>query len=113
MSYSLFVLRGIWMLRGSPLLQRHWVRTTPHIVDTALLISAVTLAIQLSISPLSNTWLMSKIVALLLYIALGTIALKRGKTRTIRLSAWVAAQGVFFYIAGVALTHDPQPWHAL
>ena len=101
------------MLRGSSILQQQWVKIAPHVIDTLLLASAITLAIQLKISPLSAPWLMSKIIALLLYISLGTIAIKRGKTRTVRLSAWLAAQGVFFYIVSVALTHNPQPWQAL
>lgn len=113
LSYTLFFLRGIWMLRGSALLQRRWVRVAPHVIDTLLLTSAITLAVQLGISPLAAPWLMSKIIALLLYIALGMVAIRHGKTRTIRLSAWLAAQAVFFYIVATALTHDPQPWHAL
>lgn len=98
------------MLRSSALLQQRWVRVVPHLIDTVLLLSAVTLAYLLSISPLSSPWLMAKIVALLLYILLGTIAIKRGKTKTIRLSAWVAAQLVFLYIVTTALTHNPLPW---
>lgn len=113
LSYILFYLRGVWMLRNSSLLQLRWVKVVPHIVDTALLLSAVTLAIQLSISPLSNPWLMAKIIALLLYIFLGTIAIKRGRTKEIRLSAWLAAQLVFIYIVAVALSHNPLPWQAL
>ena len=100
------------MLKASPILQQRWVKVVPHIVDTALLLSAVTLAIQLSISPLSTPWLMAKIVALLLYILLGTIAIKRGKIRKIRLAAWLSAQLVFIYIVAVALTHNPMPWQA-
>lgn len=113
LSYALFFLRGVWMLRSSALLQQRWVRIVPHVVDTLLLASAITLAVQLAISPWAAPWLMSKIVALLLYIALGTIAIRRGRTRTARLSAWLAAQAVFGYIVAVALTHDPLPWRAL
>lgn len=113
LSYSLFLLRGVWMLRASPALHQRWVKIAPHTVDTLLLASAILLAIQLNISPLSAPWLMTKIIALLLYIALGTIGLKRGKTRQIRLIAWLAAQAVFFYIVAVALAHDPLPWRAL
>lgn len=113
LSYTLFFLRGVWMLRASPIMQQRWTKITPHVVDTALLLSAITLAIQYSISPLSNPWLMAKIIALLLYIFLGTIALKRGKTRTIRVAAWLSAQVVFIYIVAVALTHNPLPWLAL
>ena len=112
-SFILFFLRGIWMLRASPLLQQRWVKILPHVVDTALLLSAIALAIMLSISPLSSPWLMVKILALLVYILLGTIAIKRGKTRNIRIAAWLSAQLVFIYIVAVAITHNPLPWLTL
>jgi len=113
LSYSLFFLRGVWMLRDSPLLQQRWVRIAPHIVDSLLLASAIALAWQLGISPLSAPWLAAKILGLLVYIVIGTIALKRGKTKRIRLFAWLIAQVVFFYIVSVAVTHDPLPWQAI
>lgn len=113
LSYSLFFARGIWMLRASPLLQQRWVRIAPHTVDTILLTSAIALAWQLGYSPLNQPWLAAKIVALLLYIFLGTIALKRGKTMRTRLIAWMTAQAIFIYIVCVAVTHNPAPWQAL
>lgn len=113
LSYSLFFLRGGWMLRDSPMLRQGWVRYAPHTVDTVLLGSAITLAWQLGISPLEHTWLAAKIVALLGYIVIGSVALKRGKTKRIRLLAWLIAQMIFIYMVSVAVTHDPQPWHAL
>jgi uncharacterized membrane protein SirB2 len=113
LSYSLFFLRGVWMLRDSSALQQRWVRIAPHTVDSILLASAITLAWQLGISPLTNPWLAAKIIALLLYIAIGTFALKRGKTKRIRLIAWLTAQAVFLYIVSVAVTHNPMPWQTL
>jgi uncharacterized membrane protein SirB2 len=113
LSYSLFFLRGVWMMRGTLAQRGRWVRILPHAVDSVLLVSAVTLAVKLGISPLSSPWLLAKIVALLLYIALGAVALRRGRTRQTRLAAWLAAQAVFFYIVSVAVTHDPAPWRVL
>lgn len=113
LSYALFFLRGVWMLRGTLAQQGRWVRIVPHMVDTVLLGSAIALAVQLGISPVSAPWLMAKIIALLLYIALGAVALRRGRTQRIRLAAWLSAQAVFFYIVSVAVTHDPAPWNAL
>ena len=113
LSYSLFFLRGVWMLRDSPTLQQRWVRIAPHTVDSILLASAITLAWQLGISPLVHPWLAAKIVALLLYIVIGTFALKRGKTKHIRLIAWLTAQAIFLYIVSVAVTHNTTPWQTL
>jgi uncharacterized membrane protein SirB2 len=69
--------------------------------------------LQLDYSPLTHPWLAAKIVALLAYIVIGSIALKRGRTKRIRLVAWLTAQAVFFYIVSVAVTHDPMPWRIL
>jgi uncharacterized membrane protein SirB2 len=113
LSYSLFFLRGVWMLRDSPAMRQRWVRIAPHTVDSVLLASAITLAWQLGISPSTHPWLAVKIVALLLYIVVGMIALKRGKTRRIRLVAWLAAQAIFLYIVSVAVTHNTTPWNYL
>jgi uncharacterized membrane protein SirB2 len=113
LSYLLFFTRGILMLRESVWLQHRVTKTLPHIIDAVLLLSAITLAYQLSLSPLSNPWLMTKITALLLYIFLGTIALKRGPTKRIRLASWILAQMVFIYMITVALTHSPLPWRAI
>lgn len=106
-SYTLFLLRGIWMIRGSALLQQRWVRIVPHLVDTVLLGSAVALAIAIGQYPLTDDWLSAKVAGLLLYIVLGSIALKRGRTRRVRVASWVAAQAVFFYIVAVAMTRRP------
>ncbi len=108
-SYSLFFMRGIWLLRGSPVMRQRWVKIAPHTVDSVLLASAIALAWQLNYSPLNSPWLAAKIVALLLYIGLGILAFRFGNTRKMRFVAWLCAQAVFFYIVAVAITHDPLP----
>jgi uncharacterized membrane protein SirB2 len=113
LSYTLFFLRGMWMLRDSPILLQRWTRIAPHMVDSVLLASAIALAWQLGFSPSTQPWLAAKIAALLLYIVIGSVALKRGKTKRIRLIAWLAAQLVFVYIVSVAMTHNPAPWQIL
>jgi|SRR5579859_2278670 len=106
-SYTLFLLRGIWMIRGSALQQQRWVRIVPHLVDTVLLGSAIALAVAIGQSPLTDHWLSAKVAGLFLYIVLGSIALKRGRTLRIRATSWVAAQLVFAYIVAVAITRRP------
>ena len=109
-SLTLFLLRGVWMLRGSPILQQRWVRVVPHVNDTVLLGAGVWLAILLRQVPGVSGWLTAKLIALIIYIGLGTIALKRGRTATQRTVAWFAALTVFAYIVAVALTKNPMPW---
>ena len=109
LSFGGFVVRGWWMLRGSPMLQRTWVRITPHIVDTLLLVSGVYMAWVLRASPTEQPWLAAKLIALVAYIVVGSVALKRGRTRTIRAVALAAAVAIFVYIVAVAISHNPLP----
>ena len=106
LSGSFFLLRGLWMLADSPLLQRRWVRTVPHAIDTLLLGSALVLVFWSGQYPFVQGWLTAKVLALIAYIVLGTIALKRGKTKGVRSFALLAALAIFAYIVAVALTRQ-------
>jgi uncharacterized membrane protein SirB2 len=102
----LFLLRGYWMLAGSPMLDRRWVRIVPHVNDTLLLLAAIGLATFTGLVP----FVIAKIAGLVLYIVLGTIALKRGRTKPIRIAAFVAALAVLAYIFAVAVRKTPLPF---
>lgn len=109
-SITLFILRGIWSFNGSAIMQQRWIKTVPHFVDTVLLASALGLAYTIQQYPFVDAWLTAKFFGLVLHILLGSIAIKYGKTKTIRISAWLAALAVFAYIVMVAMTHDPLPF---
>ncbi len=107
-----FILRGYWMLNGSSLLNHRLAKIVPHIVDTLLLGSAVAMLAIWQTSPLAHSWLTAKIVALILYIGLGMIALRFGKTRRVRATAWLCALLVAAYIVSVALTKSASGFFA-
>jgi uncharacterized membrane protein SirB2 len=102
----LFLLRTYWMMRQPSVLFHRWVKVVPHVVDTLLLGSGVWLALHMNLTGLRG-WLPAKLTALLLYIALGMVALKWGRTKTLRVTAAVAALFVLGYIACVAATKSP------
>ena len=102
-----FCLRAYWMLTRSPLLQASAWRWLPHVVDTLLFATGITMAIGLSISPLVHPWLAVKLLAVLVYITIGSVALKRGRTYGQRVTALVLSLLVLVYIFAVALHHDP------
>ena len=104
LSGSLFLLRGVWMMRESTMLQHRVVKILPHVVDTILLASALILVYWSAQYPFVQHWLTAKVLALIAYIAIGTIALKRGVTKTQRVCAFFAALLVFAYIVLVAMT---------
>lgn len=102
-----FCLRAVWMLSRSP--HRHgsvW-RWLPHVVDALLFATGLTMAIGLSISPLSHPWLAVKLLAIVVYIVIGSVALKRGRSHGQRVVALVLSLLVLVYIFAVALHHDP------
>ena len=111
-SLSLFFLRGLWMMKAPQKLQLRWVKIVPHVIDTILLLSAIALAVLTAQYPFVQPWLTAKILALVAYILLGSVALKRGRTRAHRVVAWLSALAVFAYIVAVALARDPMPWRA-
>ena len=105
-----FVLRGIWMLQGSPLLARRWVRIAPHVLDTVLLASAIALTLMIGQYPLVHGWLTAKVVGLIAYIVLGSIALKRGRSLGVRIAAFCGALLAFTYVIAVAITKSVLPY---
>ena len=105
----LFLTRYIWMLRGSLQQRARWVRVAPHVNDSILLFSGLAMAGVLQQYPLVDAWLSAKFFALLSYIVIGSIALKRGRSRRIRLWAGIFAMACYLYIIGSALSRSPIP----
>ena len=110
LSFAGFFIRGIWMLMDSDLLQRRWAKITPQLVDTLMLVSAIILAIQLRFSPLEQPWLLVKIIGLLLYIAIGLVALRFGRNKNTRLYAWLFGLLIYSYIVSVAFSKSVIGW---
>jgi uncharacterized membrane protein SirB2 len=102
-----FFVRGLLSFSGSAPTGRSWLRWLPHVNDTILLAAAIGLALVLGQYPFVHAWLTAKVFGLIAYIILGSIALKAGRTRGLRLVAWLAALLVFGYVASVALTKNP------
>ncbi len=110
LSLALFVLRGVWRMLDSPMLGKQWVKIVPHLNDTLLLAAAIGMLVVAGLNPLEHGWLMAKIIGLIVYIALGTLAIKRGETPRTRILAFVGALAVFGYIAMVAVSKQVVPF---
>lgn len=108
---ALFLLRGYWMMFQPAWLEQRWVRVVPHINDTVLLLSAITLAVLLRQYPFVNSsWLTAKVIGLVVYIGLGLVALRLGRSKQIRVAAFIGALLTIAYIYSVAKAHNPIPW---
>ena len=108
-SIGLFVLRAALRIADSRWLQRPVLRIAPHIVDSVLLASAVLLTLILHQYPFVDGWLTAKLLALVAYVVLGSIAIRRGRTPLVRGVALLGALVSVSYIVATALHHDPDP----
>jgi uncharacterized membrane protein SirB2 len=113
LSISGFLLRAYWMSQDSKKLQHRVARILPHVVDAAFLVSGIGLVLLLRLPLMHSAWLIAKLVALVAYVVLGSLALKRGRTLRIRLIAVVCALLAFAYIVGVAISKSPASWFAM
>lgn len=102
-----FCLRGWWMICESPMRQHRLTRIWPHFIDTTLLGSALTMAWMSGQYPFVLGWLTAKLFGLLAYIVFGAMALRRGRTRQIRVAYLALALLSYAYIVSVALTRNP------
>jgi len=107
LTITLFVLRGGLMLADSPWQRNAVLRYLPHAVDTILLTTALMLTTVIQQYPFSTGWLTAKVVLLVAYVVLGSIALKRGRTKRIRVAAFIAALATVGFLVTVARAHHP------
>ncbi len=106
-SIGLFVARHVLNLYGIAWRKSRALKIMPHVVDSVLLTSAIALMFAVQQYPFVNSWLTVKVFALIAYVALGSIALKYGRTAMSRRAAFLAAAAVFAFILSVARTHSP------
>lgn len=109
-SGSLFGARSVLRIADHPLANARPLRILSYVIDTVLLLAAILLTLIVHQYPLKDGWLTAKVLFLILYILLGTLALKRARTRAGRSVALLAALLVFGFIIGIARTHDPAGW---
>ncbi|MBT8103326.1 MAG: SirB2 family protein [Gammaproteobacteria bacterium] len=110
LTISGFVLRGYWMMTNADKLQNRMTRVAPHVLDTVFLASGIAMLVLLSLNPFSQRWLLAKFAGLIVYILLGSVAIRRGSTRQVRALAFVGALTAFAYVVGVALSKSPASW---
>ena len=102
LTFVSFSLRGYWMIIDSPLSGHRIARIAPHVIDTALLASGLWLAVAVYGEFYRHTWLLVKLGAVVVYIVLGSVAIKYGKTKPVRVAALILAWCVFFSIVALA-----------
>ena len=106
-SGGLFFMRGAAAQLGAQWTMAAPLRYLSYSIDTVLLTAALMLSTMLHQYPFVDGWLTVKVLLLVVYIVLGSYALKRARTPAVRLVSWLGALAIFGFIISVAHTHDP------
>lgn len=107
LSGLVFALRGASVVGGA-----RWPLSTPvrwasYGIDTALLTAAFMLLTILPRGVFANGWLVAKLALLVTYVALGTMAMRRARTRRARALCYAAALLAFVAVYATARSHTP------
>ena len=114
LSGGLFSFRALLRIGGAAAAADHrLLRLASYLIDTTLLGAAVLLTLILRQYPLVDGWLTAKVLLLPVYIAFGSFALKRARSRRGRIVATLGAWLTFAAIIGIAVTQNPAGWFSL
>ncbi len=102
-----YVVRGIMMLAGSTLKNSRGVLAIASITTLALFGLGVFIAIEKQLS-FADGFVLTKIIGLLLFVALGVIALKQGLSKPMASILWLLGLAAFVYTFLIA-THKLAP----
>ena len=106
-SGALFAIRGGALHLGATWPMAAPLRYLSYAIDTVLLTAALMLSTILHQYPFVHGWLTAKVTLLVVYVVLGTMALKRARTRAARAWYFVAAVAVYLTIVSIARAHSP------
>ena len=106
-SFALFFVRGLWVMRSFPPPQEPWVRLLPHVVDTVLVLSALLMLWELQKRGWPGDWFSIKLICVAAYAILVFALLRFSRGLGIRIVAWIGAMGIFLFTTTVAVLHNP------
>jgi len=106
LSIALFTYRFILTLMASKKIDRKWLKISPHVIDTLLLIAGISLAVKLHFNPMEQMWLAEKIIALFAYIFTGYYTLKLARNKPMQILGFLGAMGWVMLIVRLAMTRE-------
>ncbi|MFK4750872.1 MULTISPECIES: SirB2 family protein [Oceanospirillaceae] len=107
LSALLFLIRFGLVYAGAGMASSKLVKILPHVIDTILLVFAVWLCVLIGQYPLVDGWLTAKVVALVVLIGAGVIAVRQRS-----IPAAVVTLLMYVYMVGVAKSHHILSWLA-
>ncbi len=108
----LFALRGLGVLAGARWTMMAPLRYLSYSIDTVLLTAALMLVAMLPPIVFANHWLTTKLALLVLYVVLGSYALKRGSSNRVRTVCFAIAVLMYICMFGIARKHQTWGWFA-
>jgi len=106
-TFALFFVRGLWVLRSYPSPQEAWVRYLPHLVDTVLVVSALVFLWDARNLGWPGQWFTVKLALIAVYAILAIAVLKFARRLGIKVITWIAALLVFLFVTTIAVLHHP------
>ena len=101
-----FIIRGPLAINQHPIMNKKWLKIAPHVNDTILLAAAIYLAATLHIHPFNSPFILAKVIALIVYIVLGAMVIKRRGSKAMQWTNYLLAILCFGYILGIAFSKD-------
>jgi uncharacterized membrane protein SirB2 len=86
------------------------LRLLSHGVDTVLLSATLMLLTILSHALVANGWLATKLTLVVVYVVLGSLAIKRGRGPSVQMLCFALALIVYLTTIGIARAHHPLGW---
>lgn len=106
LSITLFTYRFILTVMASKKIDQKWLKISPHIIDTFLLIAGISLAVKYHINPLEQLWLGEKLLALCAYIFTGYYTLKLARNKAMQIFGYLGAMGWVMLMVRLAMTRE-------
>lgn len=106
LSVLLFLLRFILTIIKSDKLQQKWIKILPHLIDTILIVAAISLCVMIQQYPFINGWVTEKLLALFMYVFMVALALKSEQTPLMRGAGFIGALSWIAYAGFVAITKE-------
>lgn len=107
MSGGLFLIRGVLTLVGWRYASHVVLRWLAYAIDCALLTAALMLITMLHQYPFVQDWLTVKLLLVMVYIGLGTFALRQARFNRLQAQCYAAAGVAYLYMISVARAHHP------
>ena len=103
-SLASFIARIALSVFKPGILKNKIIKIAPHIIDTVLLVSGITLVIQGNWLDGEFDWILSKLILLLIYIILGVMAMRFSDYK--RWLAFTGAIMCYIFIFLIAITKN-------